>query len=368
MSRWNQRWDHFKPGPLWWARSSPDPNHDWGEVQHVTLWLISRPECWHKVDIFIHNVGESYSMVWYSWPMTFPIKEWIYHCRKSGTGFMANHRSIQGDQTLGALETVWTPWLVNAQLSENQAISQQDKGLPVTLTSTTRSNLSVWSFPSICPIHSPVSRIISAPAPGYGYLIQQTSKICGPKPCTLVFTQETSCLRMFISLEPSPYTIIHLWGYQLLQFLFRTLQHGARRNSEPTLQYEYQKYINSRKIWKAHVLAHKYVIVSDCYNYRYLIIVYSHDWLKTTTIFSDDSGLIPQNSPKFPEYSQRPCLYRALASGTGRSMRRAWLMESPRVEEETFMDTTNGLMEMNIHVYIYICMSVCTYVCLSVCN
>lgn len=106
---------------------------------------------------------------------------------------------------------------------------------------------------------------------------------------------------MFISLEPSPYTIIHLWGYQLLQFLFRTLQHGARRNSEPTLQYEYQKYVNSRKIWKAHVLAHKYVIVSDCYNYRYLIIVYSHDWLKTTTIFSDDSGLIPQNSPKFPE-------------------------------------------------------------------
>jgi hypothetical protein len=33
-------------------------------------------------------------------------------------------------------------------------------------------------------------------------------------------------------------------------------------------------------------------------------------------------------------------------------------MESPRVEEETFMDTTNGLMEMNIHgTYIYICES-----------
>ena len=57
--------------------------------------------------------------------------------------------------------------------------------------------------------------------------------------------------------------------------------------------------------------------------------------------------------PKIPRISpnirNRCCLYRALASGTGRSMRRAWLMESPRVEEETFVDTTNGLMEMNIH-------------------
>ena len=70
--------------------------------------------------------------------------------------------------------------------------------------------------------------------------------------------------------------------------------------------------------------------------------------------------VIPQNSPNSPNIRKRCCLYRALASGTGRSMRRAWLMESPRVEEETFMDTTNGLMEMNIHgtyIYIYICES-----------
>lgn len=131
--------------------SSPDLCGGRG-VHRIQITTEARSNMWHFGSFYGQNVDtrwiysfemlENRSMVWYSWPMTFWIKEWIYHCRKSGTGFMANHRSIQGDQTLGALETVWTPWLVNAQLSENQAISQQDKGLPT----LRKSGPWIWVF------------------------------------------------------------------------------------------------------------------------------------------------------------------------------------------------------------------------------